>query len=514
MEWDELSDSDVDNQIKEISNYFFFGNDEKAWEKWSYRHPRKDGKPIFINHPVLGTIRIEFEERLLLNSKPLQRIKYISQMGMGHMTYPGATHSRFVHSIGVVHIATMMADRVQTETSVDIDFLKKIVRYSALLHDIAHGPYSHLSEYLYTFQTKLWVAGAHEKLAAKLLKTDAGKRYLEKIGVDEELFQRIPLIIQGDYEPKDKPEFVLGAHIINGDMDADKLEYISTDSHFAGLNLPTDLNRLLTQIKYKKTEKSGFDLFVDEKGARSFHIILRAKELLYPTVYHHHTTCGFEGLMLCGILSAIQSDLKNSRGEFNSTLDLLKYNDWEILNKLKNSTDPIAQDCYKRICNRYHYRVAYDFRPWFFVRKDDKDLNRKFDELVWEKFLPSKEISREMQKRPFKGQSLIHKKEIIKKAGINIKDKFRTLSRQNVTEDDLIDYAIFINYPIPMETKPYERSRVLAYIAEKERVFSLVELGYPRPRDMALHTFRIMTLPEIRLEVSKVLGDEYNKLYS
>ncbi|MGC9778032.1 MAG: HD domain-containing protein [Candidatus Heimdallarchaeota archaeon] len=514
MEWDELSDSEVDDQIEEISNEFFFGKDEKAWEKWSYRHPRKKDKPIFINHPVLGTIRVEFDERLLLNSKPLQRIKYISQMGMGHMTYPGASHSRFVHSIGVMDIATTMANRVQTEMSIDEKYLKKIVRYTALLHDIAHGPYSHLSEYLYTFQTKLWVASAHEKLAAKLLNTEAGKKFLEKVGIDEELFQKIPLTIQGDYEPKDKPELILGAHIINGDMDADKLEYISTDSHFAGLNLPTDLNRLLTQIKYKETEKSDFDLFVDEKGARSFHIILRAKELLYPTVYHHHTTCGFEGLMLCGVLSAIQDDFKKGNAEFNTTLDLLKFNDWELLNKLKTSDSPIANDSYKRIYNRYHYRVAYDFRPWFFVRKDDKVLNRKFDELVWEKFVPTREVKIEIQKRPFKGQSLFHKKEIIKKTGINIKKKFPTLSREKVSEDDLIDYAIYINYPIPMETKPYKESRVLVNIAEKERTFSLVELGYPCPQDMALHTFRIMTLPEIRSEVTKVLSDEYNKLYT
>ncbi len=220
----------------------------------------------FIRDPIHGDIFITEREFEAIDTPEFQRLRRIKQLGMAFMVYPSANHTRFEHSLGALHLAGRIADRLGLEEGERRD-----VRLAALLHDMGHGPLSHTSEELLVRYLGL----SHEEVAEGMLNTPRLAGILEAAGADP---MRVGRIIAGG-------EGYLGK-VVNGEFDVDRMDYLVRDSHHTGVAYGIiDLDRIINTL-----EVSGSTLAVGERGLRAVEGLLVARFLMTPTVYLHHTS--------------------------------------------------------------------------------------------------------------------------------------------------------------------------------------------------------------------------------
>jgi HD superfamily phosphohydrolase len=265
-----------------------------------------------INDPVWGNIHLKQYEILVLDSPLLQRLRNISQVGRVDLIYPGARHSRFEHSLGVFHLACKIVDNINRRHEVadrinDRDFA--MIRLAALLHDIGHCYYSHLSEKVYgnmkqfndlkTF-LPFKKGKPHEIFAYFMINTNKFKSYFRSLeseikDIDDEFFENIGKMIMGEYISEDingkkiVKEYM--TNIINGDFDADKLDYLERDSYFCGLFLSYDIERFLYKINLHKNEERSNEehksLIISLAGVSAIEEIAFCKIMLNSYIYFH-----------------------------------------------------------------------------------------------------------------------------------------------------------------------------------------------------------------------------------
>lgn len=180
-----------------------------------------------IRDPVHNFIRLRGDEVKLVATPMFQRLRGIRQLALASLVYPGALHTRFDHSLGVCHVAGMLSEQLNLSPD-EIE----LVRLAALLHDLGHGPFSHVSEQLldwYADRTKLRAEQRkdkiHELVTAHFIQNDAEVGYLLSV---ERRDQIAKLLAEGHGQP------ALRA-IVSGPLDADKQDYLLRDSYFCGV---------------------------------------------------------------------------------------------------------------------------------------------------------------------------------------------------------------------------------------------------------------------------------------
>ena len=177
-----------------------------------------------IRDPVHGYIFMSNIEKDLINSKPIQRLRRIKQLSGAYFTYPGAEHSRFSHSLGVMHLAGILGKHLEERGYIDEEEVQKL-RVAGLLHDVGHGPFSHVyEEILHKYRNV-----THEDLAQWLIKESIVKDILEKYG----------------YSPDEMADLAIGRadlgkksfinQVIASQFDVDIMDYLVRDSYFAGV---------------------------------------------------------------------------------------------------------------------------------------------------------------------------------------------------------------------------------------------------------------------------------------
>jgi len=213
----------------------------------------------FIRDSVHGNLSFNEFEMKVLDTSEVQRLRRIKQLGFTSLIYPGANHSRFEHSIGAMYLGSKLAEHLELS-----DYDKNLVRISALLHDVGHGPFSHVSEAVLDVN--------HEELTAKVIKnTNLNQIISEEFDINE-----IIRIING--------KGTLGP-IISGDLDVDRMDYLIRDSHYTGVAYGIiDVERIIANMKLNQY------LFLDIKGIQAAESALVARYQMYPSVYQHHTT--------------------------------------------------------------------------------------------------------------------------------------------------------------------------------------------------------------------------------
>lgn len=238
-----------------------------------------------IRDNLWDNIRLDRPALLALDTAPVQRLRYIRQVGHAFLVYPGATHTRFEHALGAYHLtrralATLEEygelDRVPPEDCL-------AVRLAALLHDIGHYPFSHALE----------EAGfpSHEALGvAKLGSGELGER-LEQIG-GADFAAKLGALITGESTSP-----LQG--LISGSLDLDKIDYLSRDAHMCGVPYGNvDVDRMLATLTLVETVPGHFEVGVQEKGVSALESLLFAKYQMYRNVYWHHAvrsaTCMFK----------------------------------------------------------------------------------------------------------------------------------------------------------------------------------------------------------------------------
>jgi len=195
-----------------------------------------------IRDPIHGFIYLTKEEMAIVDSPLYQRLRRINQDGMTHLVYPGAEHTRFQHSLGVMHLASNIFDRIVQKNALESTWgeeevrrCRHLLRLYALLHDVGHAPFSHASEEGMEQEESLFPQGAsHETYTVKMIASDEiGGLIRDKsasfCGVTpDDLLE----LIEGT--SLDRRLYFL-RQLMNSEVDADKMDYLLRDSHYCGV---------------------------------------------------------------------------------------------------------------------------------------------------------------------------------------------------------------------------------------------------------------------------------------
>jgi len=249
-----------------------------------------------VNDNIHGDIALTNDEWKVVNTATFQRLRSLKQLGMGHLVYPNATHTRFAHSLGVFRIMCRVLEKLQSKQLNVED--QADLRFAALLHDIGHYPYSHLMERVAN------VTLAEEEITNSDKKTISGQKneypYHEELGrhilesqtdICEALGDRDRARKIGALFSRSEGTNQQLSKLIHSSLDMDRLDYLLRDARAAGVPYgEIDLNYLLNNIRISRKGMLG----VDEKALAAAEHFLLSRVFMHRAVYYHKTTFGFE----------------------------------------------------------------------------------------------------------------------------------------------------------------------------------------------------------------------------
>ena len=239
-----------------------------------------DGYKI-INDPVFGFIKIR--KGLIYNvvQHPLfQRLNRINQLGLASSVYPGARHTRFQHSLGALYLMTEAVKSLKEKGVYIFDSEEEAVKIAILLHDIGHGPFSHVLEHT------LMHGISHEDISLLMMEQ-----------INREMHGQLNLaisIFKDEYPNK------IFHQLISSQLDMDRLDYIRRDSFFTGVTEGNIGSARIIKMLNVKDDR----LVVDSKGIYSIENFLTTRRLMYWQVYLHKTAVGYEKILINTLLRA------------------------------------------------------------------------------------------------------------------------------------------------------------------------------------------------------------------
>ncbi|MDV0445301.1 hypothetical protein MmiAt1_08720 [Methanimicrococcus sp. At1] len=226
-----------------------------------------------ILDPIHGYIEFDKMKSSLFDTPQMQRLRRIKQLGFSNLVYPGANHTRFEHSMGAMHLASLFLKiQRENETAIsavsDYDALDEIV-VASLLHDIGHGPFSHATEKLIEQYTRK----SHDDVRHILAESEVGD-VLNEFGFTP---SRIAKHISGDTPV---------SQILSSEIDVDKMDYLARDMHYTGVTSGSvDYIRLLNHLEYFESK-----LVLDAGAIRAAEGLLVSRYWMNVSVYYHHVS--------------------------------------------------------------------------------------------------------------------------------------------------------------------------------------------------------------------------------
>lgn len=232
-----------------------------------------------IIDPIHDFIRVYDYELPIIESPIFQRLRRIRQLSGAHLTYPSAQHTRFEHSLGVMHIASQAGFVLNEKGYLSSDDVQ-ILRLSALLHDIGHGPFSHLFEEIIQ-EKKI----SHEDYGKKIiLQSDIGD-ILSKTGFDRKLVAKIAF-------GQSKLQYL--NEIVSGMLSADMMDYLLRDGYFTGAeHAKVDHKRITQSFDIHKKK-----LALERSALYSFESMMHSRYQMFKAVYFHKTVRAAEVMLL------------------------------------------------------------------------------------------------------------------------------------------------------------------------------------------------------------------------
>ncbi len=232
-------------------------------------------KKKIINDPVYGFVSIPSDFIFDLVQHPfLQRLRYIKQVSMTHLVYPGALHTRFQHVVGSVHLMGLAIDTLRSK-EVEISCEEEEALLAAiLLHDIGHGPFSHSLEHTL-------VEGVSHEVISSLLMDKLNTEFGGKLDLAITIF-------------KDQYHRKFFHQLVSSQLDIDRMDYLNRDSFFTGVSEGViSFDRIIKMLNVDDGE-----LVIDAKGIYSVEKFLIARRLMYWQVYLHKTVLGAEQMLI------------------------------------------------------------------------------------------------------------------------------------------------------------------------------------------------------------------------
>jgi hypothetical protein len=255
---------------------------------------------ITIRDPLWDTVRLDPVAVRILDSAAFQRLRYIRQLGLAYLVYPGATHTRFDHAVGVYHLAQRALAVLSEESrpgAID-EVERRLVPLAGLLHDIGHYPYSHALEEL----EEAKIPGHHEALVGRFLADPDVRSALEEVAPDGPA--RIEALIRG------RSSSPLQG-LVSGSLDLDKIEYLKRDARFCGVPYgEVDVDRLLSALALLEDPATGrIEVGVREKGVAALESLLFSKYQMFRNVYWHHAVRAATAMYKRIVVDALEAGL-------------------------------------------------------------------------------------------------------------------------------------------------------------------------------------------------------------
>lgn len=249
----------------------------------------KTNKKKIINDPVFGFINIRSELVFDLIEHPyFQRLRRIKQLGLSHMVFPGANHTRFEHALGTVHLMRSAISILRLKGQEITDEEADAVTVAILLHDIGHGPFSHVLE-------NTLVEGVPHEQISLLLMEDLNRQFKGKLDLAIKIFTN-------NYTK----HFL--HQLVSSQLDMDRLDYLSRDSFFSGVSEGViGAERIIKMLNVRNDE-----LVVEYKGIYSIESFLIARRLMYWQVYLHKAVLSAEYMLINVLARARELALKNT----------------------------------------------------------------------------------------------------------------------------------------------------------------------------------------------------------
>ncbi len=342
-----------------------------------------------IRDPVAVFVKLDTAEREVLNSAPVQRLRHIHQLALTYLVYPGATHRRFEHSLGVMHLASRVFDVITDEENRyegcrdifpgedGLRYWRRVLRMAALCHDIGHLPFSHAAEELLPDKKN------HEDLTFALIKSSEM----------EALWDSLTPPLKSDHiaklalGPKEMPKATFSsweailAEIITGNaFGVDRIDYLLRDSLHAGVAYGKfDHYRLIDTLRILpagESSKSEPTLGVEAGGLHSAEALILARHFMFTQLYCHPVRRIYDIHLKEFLLATLPG------GKYAIDIDShLRVTDAEITADIRKAVADKNHPGHipaKRICNRQHFRLLYERNP------DDTKANLESVKLVYE----------------------------------------------------------------------------------------------------------------------------------
>lgn len=275
-----------------------------------------------LRDPIHQTIEFDEREKAVIDHPIFQRMRYVRQLGLSYLVYPGAAHDRFSHMLGAMHIAGRVWDNIMEVSGgtlkgmfgpADLAYFRKILRFAALLHDVGHAPFSHASESLMPrFGTlevpKAWYLAWEPERRAE--HEDYSVMMIAELSRDPEVplspseAQDIASLLHHGVKPSARWLKRYGGRrgavrellssLISGELDVDRMDYLLRDAYYTGVAYGVyDMDHLIRNLGVALMHGRP-TLTIDSTAMRAFEDFLLARYHMFLQVYHHKTTNSFD----------------------------------------------------------------------------------------------------------------------------------------------------------------------------------------------------------------------------
>jgi hypothetical protein len=350
-----------------------------------------------IRDPIHGFVELTPWEWEVVNHPVFQRLRRIRQLAWTEMVYPGAVHTRFEHSLGVMHTATRMFDQICghrgdllrefnfSEAGIDKD--RTTVRLAALLHDVGHAPFSHAGEDLMPADPATGRRFKHEEYSAALIRTLMADVIDHHPHNDLAIrAEEVAALIDGSIQSR---RMLFWRQLVSSQLDADRADYLLRDSYHLGVDYGRyDLRRIIASLTAVEDPGAGGPLLaIEEGGWHAAESLLWARYQMFTQVYLHKTRVAYDlhvADAMAELLRTQQVDegltepgrFPPPTGEANLRR-YLRWTDWRALSLIEEGVAGVHGD---RLLKRQHHRMVYETRE-VMEEADHRQLERVVEAL-------------------------------------------------------------------------------------------------------------------------------------
>lgn len=330
--------------------------------------------------PIHGFIDVRKRELDIINTRAFQRLRNIKQLAMTYLVYPGAEHTRFGHSLGVMYLVTRafrsaIAEYEDKFPEAKREQYEQILRLIALTHDIGHAPFSHASESVFPIGIE------HEDFTVDIVtKTEIadiinaiGAEFAERYGEEYNITPKLICDIYMGRDAGPNSEYTFLKSFMDSELDCDKMDYLLRDSYYCGVKYGMyDIERLIASFTICYTNEIP-RLAIKNGGIQVFEEFVLARYFMFIQVYFHRTRRYFD-IMLGRALHNILPE-----GTYPKEVqEYLKWDDCRVIQLLKEKAD--SDDSCGNLVNRYVYPRVFGTKAHP-LPADVREFNRNYNEL-------------------------------------------------------------------------------------------------------------------------------------